>query len=506
MSTFAPDFETTVGEPVGDWMPSRFTPSLTGTEEFATRGDRLLKFAEAEWSIPDAATFELDAWQRWLIRHILEVYPDDWPVEHLRGQMRYRQVVISMGRQNGKSVLGALLAYYFLTMHKRGPRVIGLASVDRQAKIVYDRCKWAIDNNPRLSKELRTTATKGITRRHGAGIYQTLPAKEETAQGEPITGCLYDELHLGEKALWSALVLGQSAHSNSMLVGITTAGDDGSDLLIKLYADGEKALAGERERFGFFVWEAADYELTEANVIRANPAIACGRKSLEIAMGDALDMWNDPERGEDGLTGRQRATKYILNKFAEGAADAWTKTEAWKDTTVPEVDHDKATIHFGIERSSEWEFASITATSKISGGGVRTELVTSINEPSMEQLHAACVALARAHPGSVFAMPADSLGALADRLRDDGYDVWKLAAHEMAAAAQHAHGVITRRAVEHADDAIVRMQMARGRRRTTGDGWKISRGLSIGETDALLATVVSMFVATLRREKTRQLF
>lgn len=506
MSTLVPDFEPSTAEPVGDWMPSRYTPSLSGSEDFATRGDRLLTFAEAHWSIPDAAEFELDDWQRWLIRHILETYPDDWPVKHLRGQMRFRQVVISMGRQNGKSVLAALLAFYFLAMHKRGPRVVGVASIDRQAKIVYDRVKHAIDSNARLTKELRTTSTRGITRREGAGIYQTLPAVEESAQGEPITGALYDELHLGVTALWDALVLGQSAHENSMLVGITTAGDDGSDLLIRLYAEGESAIAGTDERFGFFCWEAADYELTEANVIRANPAIACGRKSLEIAMRDARKMWNDTERGKDGLTGQQRATKYILNRFAEGAADAWTNTNAWKATAVEEVDHDTGTIVFSVERTPEWEHASITATSKATGGGVRTELVAAINGPSMEQLFDACKALGRSRPGCIFAMPAKTLGSLADRLREDGRDVWKLHEHEMAAAAQHGHGVIVRRTVEHADDVLVRMQMARGRRRGTSDGWKISAELSIGEIDALISTVVGIFVATVRREKTRQIF
>lgn len=527
MTTFAPDFEQTTGTPVGDWLPARYTPSLSGSEVFPSRGDRLLTFAECEWCIPDAETFELDAWQRWLIRHILEVYPEDWPVEHLRGQMRFRQVVVSMGRQNGKSVIGALLAFYFLTMHKRGPRVVGLASVDRQAKIVYDRVRHAIDSNPRLSRDLRTTGTRGITYRApgAAGIYQTLPADADSVQGEPVTGALYDELHLGLIAIWDALVLGQSSHDNSMLVGITTAGDDGSDLLIRLYAEGDAAIkscdlvlqlvADNAEpdlieeadpQFGFFVWEAADDELTEANVIRANPAIACGRKPLRRAMRDARTMMLDLEKDEDGLTGPQRVLKYTLNRFAEGAADSWTNTDAWKATARPEIEHGPGTLHFGIERTPEWEYAAITATSKAEGGGVKTELVAAINDPSMEQLYEACSALGRAHPGSVFAMPADSLNALADRLREDGREVWKLAAHEMAAAAQHAHGVIVRRAIEHADDIITRMQMARGRRKNSGDGWKISRDLSIGETDALLATVVGVFVATIKREKRMQLF
>ena len=38
----------------------------------------------------------------------LKRYPLDWHVERLRGRLRFRQLVISMGQQNGKSLLGAI--------------------------------------------------------------------------------------------------------------------------------------------------------------------------------------------------------------------------------------------------------------------------------------------------------------------------------------------------------------------------------------------------------------
>lgn len=474
-------------------MPSRYTPSLTGGEDFTTQGDKLLTFAESHWTIPETERFLLDAWQRWLVRHVLETYPPDWPIVHLRGQLRFRQVVISMGRQNGKSVLGALLVLYFLALHVRGPRVIGLASIDRQAKIVYDRVKYGIDNSGALSRELKTTATRGITRRDGSGAYFTLPAKEESAQGEPASGVLYDELHLGLAALWDAMILAQRARRNSLMIGITTAGDEGSELLIRLYDEGDAAIAGDDERFGFFCWEAIDRELTEANVIRANPAIACGRVPLDVAMHDAQKMWNDTKVGKDGMTGRQRAIRYTLNLFIEGVAGGWVPLHSWTALHgQPEIVSD---VTYGIERTPSWENAFITATTK-HDDVLHTEPVATIVAPTPDQLKAIAKALNANTPGgATFAMDALTLGRVADELKEDGLEVWKLGASEVAAAAQLTAGRIERGTVVHPGNELLRRQMGRAKRRDTGDGWRVSRSLSAGEVDGVIATIAGCYVA-----------
>lgn len=504
MTAFAPTFEDTAGEAVGDWMPSRYTPSLTGTEDFETDGPKLLAFAARHWSIAEAVRFFLDAWQVWLIRHVLERYPQDWPVEHLRGQLRFRQVVISMGRQNGKSLLGALFVIYFLVLHKRGPNVIGLASVDRQAKIVYKRVKYGVDQSPALAREIKTSSTRGITRKDGSGAYFTMPAKEDTAQGEPATGVLYDELHLGLSSLWDAMLLAMRAQRNALMIGITTAGDDDSLLLVRLYAEGEAAIEGADERFGFFCWEALSPELTVENVIRANPAIACGRVPLDIAMSDAQKMAADTVVGPDGLTGWQRVIRYTLNLFVEGAAGAWASLQAWKDSGVEDLEHHGQVV-YSLERTEDWEYASIIATSR-AGRMVHTELVASLTDPTFEQLLESCKALATLGPCS-FAMPAETLGKLADRLREDGYDkVWKLSQVEMASAAQTAKSTIARRALLHPSDPLLRHQMARAKGRRTGEGWRLSRTVSGVHIDTVLAMVAGVFVATVAEDESMQLF
>lgn len=506
MSVLSSDLAAPAPVPVGDWMPARWTRPLGGDvgEAFPSQGDKLLRAVGRHWRSPETTTFSLDEWQAWLLRHVLEVYPRDWPVVELRGQLRYRQVVISLGRQNGKSVIGALLAFYFLVLHVRGPRVVSWASVESQARIVYDRVYFAIDNSPALKAEIRPTTTRGIWRRDNTGVYKTLPAKEETAQGEPITGGIYDELHLGNLALWEAIVLGQSAKLNSLLVGITTAGDDDSELLIKLYLDGEAALAGEDERFGFFVWEAADDELTEANVIRANPAVACGRVPLVTKMADARKTWRAP-KDRSGVLGRDRVTRYVLNRFVRGSATSWAPLDLWEAGAGDGLPADATDVVYALDRH-EWAHAAITATTR-RAGVTYSELVASLVEPSHAELVELCERLGgQAGVSAAFAMPADTLGALARELRAKGFDVWQLAAPEMAQASAAALGAIQRGQLRHAGDELLAQQMPRAKRRDTGDTWRVSRSLSSGDVDGVVATIVGVYVAEQRAETGGQLF
>src|SRR5690606_36297462 len=141
------------------------------------------------------------------------------------------------------------------------------------------------------------------------------------------TAALYDELHLGDLGLRDAIVIGQRSKRNAMLVEFTTAGDDESLLLLRLYGEAEVALAGGDERFGAFIWEAATEELTEANIIAASPAVACGRIPLDEAMYDAQKSWTAPA-DEHGVTGRDRVVRYLLNRFVRGASDAWAPRDA----------------------------------------------------------------------------------------------------------------------------------------------------------------------------------
>lgn len=496
-----PTFGVETFEPVGDWRPTRYTATLTGTEEFTTEGDRLLDAIAQFWTTTEGKLV-LDDWQVWTIRHALETYPPDWSVVELRGQLRYKKVLISLARQNGKSVIGAVLCFYFLTMHKRGPKVGGFASIEGQAKIVYSRVAFAIEKHPVLKARFNPTKTRGISHRDGTGVYDTFPAKVDSLQGEPFTAALYDELHLGDVGLWNAITIGQRAKRGAMLVGITTAGDDESELLLTLYEDAAEAIDGGDERFGAFIWEATDLDdegvplLTEANIIAANPAVACGRIPVSEVMYESAKMWRKPKSRLDVI-------RYTLNVFIQGTADAWMAPAAFNRLGVdPEALERTDDVVYSLERTDDWAHASIVANYHHDGRH-STELVATINGASEGMLYRACNDLA-ALGSCAFAMPADTLKPLGKRLRDDGHEVWTLAVSEMQHAYATVRGAVRAETLQHANDSLIRLQSSRAKPRKTEDGSRLSRTLSVGHIDALIAMFAGVFVAQHRTGNVQQ--
>ncbi|MFD6309087.1 terminase large subunit domain-containing protein, partial [Streptomyces sp. NPDC060223] len=274
------------------WLPGTYTRPLS--DDFPSAGDKLTRLVELAWKSPENPKgLSLDPWQRWLIRHVLETYPDDHPT--YPGQLRYRQVVVSMGRQNGKSVLGAIFGLFGLLQHTAGPHVISVASTADQARIIYNRVLYVIQGNASLqSRFKKTTETRGIVTKSGAGRYEVKASKGGALQGLPISMGLYDEVHITKPEMWTAMVLGTAQRANGMVLGITTAGDDESVLLKSLYEKGRRAAAGDEslERFGFFLWEAPEGAKVDDPdaLIAANPSLACGRMDLEQTQNDVRTL------------------------------------------------------------------------------------------------------------------------------------------------------------------------------------------------------------------------
>lgn len=470
------------------WAPVRFTPPLR--PDFVTDGDRLIKLVERHYRLPDGRLLVLDGWQKTLIRHMLERYPADWPVVELRGRLRYRQLVVSMGRQNGKSILGAVLAVWGLLQHVMAPMVIGTARSVEQANTIYARVEFAVRHDAKLMARLKPSGTRGIRKRDGSGQYLLKPSLDEGLQSVPITLCLADELHLTKPAMWDSVVTGQRAQPDALIAGITTAGDSASILLKRLYEQGEEAIAGGRERFGFFLWEAPEGATlhTPGAVESANPAVACGRIPLAQVLSDELGK---PEPD---------IQRYTLNRFV-AASTTWLPMPTWRQRAgqIPEA----AEQVYAIARTGGWEHATITATAKLDGR-LYTQLAASLVRPDLDQLIAMCSHLAGLGPAT-FAMDSAGMSTLGKALRDAGYEVWILTQNEMCQASATAWRVITQDAMRHAGDQLLAAQMPYAKRINTGESWRVT-GKGPHDADAVLATIIGLHVADVKPAKTLQLF
>lgn len=473
-------------------LPARFTPPLS--ENFETDGDRLIELMRMCWVTPEVdSPIELDEWQEWLFRHVLERYPAEHP--RYPGELRYRQVVVSMGRQNGKSVVGGGFNLDGLIFH-RGD-VLSIASSLDQATIIYNRVKHVIDSNPWLSKRFkRTTETRGIAKSDGTGTYKVSPAKEAALQGKPLKRVVLDEGHLAKEGIWTAAVKGTSALTDAMVLMITTAGDQDSKTLIDLYKSAEKAIAGDEslERFGAFIWEApTNSRIDDPDAIKAaNPAVECGRIPIDRVISDIATQ---PEH---------EVRRYTHNQFITGTTSSWLPNQFFRACTGRGVSNISGAV-FAVDISSNWESAVI-AVANTNGELQETELVRSFINPSENQIFEELQRLYTQFTPRAIVIDDYLTSNLAKRLKQAGITVWPLWKSEMAAACSAVFAMFAQGKVRHNNDPLLVAQMGNGVAKYTGETWLISRKESRGEIDALMATVIALYVSSRAQHAGVQVF
>lgn len=470
-------------------LPSRYTKPLR--KGFKSDGDLLIEICERFMVTKESggAPIVFDDWQKWLLRAMLERYPANHKNRELAGRLRYRQIVVSLGRQNGKSTLAQALAVYGLLMHESGPTVIGLASSVDQARIIYERVLYSIRANPWLAKRFRkATEHRGIHLADGSGTYHVKAARGRAVQGITVSLGIVDELHIIPDELYSSLTLGTSTRKDGLVVGITTAGNEDSTTLINLYRNGQAALDGLNERFGFFCWEApGNCELFDPKAIMAaNPSIAAGRLSLETVISD---MKTIPEH---------EARRYRLNQFVTGTGESWLPGELFIAAAGMGIEDIEGCV-LSVDQTDNFAHATIAAAKRV-GDRYQTEIVASLNDYNEEQLGLFIKELYVAHKAVAITLDDRKSHALKRRLESLGLEVWSLWAKEFASACATAYQMFALGIVTHANDPLLINQNPRAHTRYHGEVWQISRRESAGDIDAVIATVMALYVASARQE------
>lgn len=464
-------------------LPAIYTKPLS--EDFPSDGELLAELVRHAWKSPENPQgIELDDWQKWLLRAVFERYPEG---HEYAGELRYRQVVISMGRQNGKSLLAAIIGIYGLLLHqKSGAQVLSLASSIDQARIIYNRVLFVIQNNQFLSKRFKKASeSRGIVTADGTGRYDVKPAKEGALQGIPVSLVLFDELHLAKEGMWTAAVKGTQSYKDGIVIGITTAGDQNSKTLLDLYKSGKEAASGdkEKERIGFFLWEAPENApITDPKAIEAaNPAIACGRIPLDRVMSDLATM---PEH---------EVRRYTLNQFISGTAQSWIPGDVFRKAGGKVAPPQTAGV-FAVDIARNWTYATVTYANE-NNGVHETEVIRTFVNATEQQLYDYLVELNQRYTPRAIALDDRQLPGLGKRLKMSGLPVWQLWTKEISAACSAVYAMISTGKAKHANDPLVLVQSPNGIAKYTGETWLVSRKESIGEIDALMATIMSLYVS-----------
>ncbi|MBZ4485995.1 terminase large subunit [Microbacterium sp. cx-55] len=468
--------------------PAVFTAPLS--PDFPSLWDRWSKVITLVWRV--AFGMRLDDWQVELLRHVLELCPPGHP---RAGQLRYRQVIISLARQNGKTELAAILGLIGL-LRKANSLVIGIASSAEQARIVYKRTQRAIYGTVLRKQFQRLTDTRGIEGTNGT-IYELKAAKGAALQGLPVDTGVVDEVHLLKTELWVALVNGLGARPNGIVVGITTAGDEESELLKSLYENAQNAAQGDPqlESFGAFIFEAPEARVPDddAELLQylraANPALASGRIDPELLLADVRAM------------PKPDILRYRLNRFVESVnaflpLSLWGSAQRSLDDTFPK----DARPIFTIDVTPDERYASITVTAK-RGDIFYTELVASIVNPRLSQLEDIATRLNKHNPRAFVMDNFGLLKALGASLKKKGYKMMLLNQSDQMASSARFYALMSQKKVKHAGDILLTVQMPGTKRKNIGERFRVINS-GAGQIDAVIATMEGIYAAETLPEPT----
>lgn len=474
------------------YPPARYTPPLS--PDFRSAFDPFAELFLLVWR--NYAGYELEPWQVELLRAILELFP----AGHDRaGQLRWITVVVSLARQNGKTEIAAALGLWALLV-KKAALVVGLATSAEQARLIYDRTMAAIKGTPQLRSMFKAlTETRGIRTLTG-GKYEIKAAKSDALQGLPLDLGLIDELHILARALWTDMVNGLGGRPNCLVVGVTTAGDDKSTLLLHLYELGDAAiLSGAQARMGFFVWEAPESRIPEDDetlgryLARANPAVASGRIDLENTIVAV--------RG----TPANDAIRYRLNRFTT-STDVFLSPAAWAEGYTADPFPSGVQPIFTFDWTPEHRYGSVHAFAKLPDGSIYCDVVASIVNPSIEHCADIAVRLSKYSPVTYGVDGFGALRKLGQELQRRGLPVTILTQGDMLAASALFYAKAVQRKLRHPGYPLMTMQIPRTVRKNIGEGFRISRKDSSAEVDAVIGHVIGVFLAETTQEAVPQLF
>lgn len=465
------------------------TPRWSTPRRFeSTDGGRVVDFASSfmhvSKGIRAGQPLLLTPWQVKLMENLFERRAD--------GLLRYKRSLIGLGRKNGKSLLGSLIALYGLIEGEHGAEVYSAAGDRRQARVVFDEAKWQVQQSSVLSqicKVYRDVIEVPSTH----SIYRVLSSDAKLQQGLNPSTVVFDELHVQPNAeLWDALTLGSGARRDPQIVAITTAGFDLQSICGLLYGYGQKVCRGEvdDDTFGFWWWEAAEgCDLNNRDAwAEANPNIAEGLldpEDMEIAVRQTSEI---------------STRRYRLNQWVRTAEDSWLPTGAWELCRSDMQLVAGAPTWVGVDMALKRDTTAVVLVQKQEGklvarakiwlpeGGV---LDVSAVESYLREI-------AQQYDIQEIAFDPAFFMRTAEALSEDGFPMVEFpqSPQRMVPACGNLYELIVNQKVAHDGNPLFSDHVLSAAQRVKDNGWTLSKGKSKRKIDAVIALAMATDRAT----------
>lgn len=372
----------------GKTEPRIWTPPLRELTPETSLGFEVIEFARAFLGI------ELYPWQQWLLIHALELLDD--------GSYRFRRIVVLVARQNGKTLLGSVLAAWWLLIDsRRHPeqvppvkfKIMGVAQNLDIAREPWASVKLWCDPEPDSDEERQlaipelqaethkvsdTNGKESIIARSQAR-YEIRAAKN--ARGKPNARVLMDEIREQKTwEAWNAVSQTTKSFPNGQLWAISNAGDAQS-IVLKAQRDGAlavleawnalvetgrltvEAFTESRDTtVGIFEWSAPEgCALDDVDgILQANPSVGHSGLTVATILSDLPPAMTDAGYRTE-----------VLCQWVEAKIESYVDVTEWKAGHVSpfavEIPSGSRTV-WGIDVSADRRWTWIAAAVQVADG------------------------------------------------------------------------------------------------------------------------------------------
>lgn len=350
-----------MGDVLGSTEPRLWTPPLRELTPETSYGFDVIEFAK-ELGSP------LDPWQEWAVIHSGELLPD--------GRPRFRQCLILVSRQNGKTTLCAVLALYWLV--KANPEMSIEMVLGMSTNLAYAKEAWSkairLAEAADLGHDVRLAAGEESLIIDGKR-YRIAASNRKGGRSLTVDRLILDELR--EHDDWEAMDAALPTMAARPYAQVFMISNQGGDHSVVLDAYRKDALAyienGEGDqRLGLFEWsspDGADPEDVDALAL-ANPNLGL-RMDLDSLLADARRA---KAAGGDQLTGFQTERMCQRVNQINPAIDP----ENWKLCRLDgDMSGSRDRVALCLDVSLDGRHATLVAAVQEAGGVVRVEVVES---------------------------------------------------------------------------------------------------------------------------------
>lgn len=273
----------------------------------------------------------------------------------IEGNRQYREVLLIVGKKNGKSLLGSGVGLYLqMADGEPGPEVYAVATKRDQAKIIWQEAKRMVKKSPALHKRMRSLVAE-LDSDFNDGIFKPLSSDSDTLDGLNIHGALMDEIHQWKngRALYDIIADGDTAREQPLRFITSTAGTIREDIYDEKYEEAERIINGYDDPEGYHDPRriAFIYELDKRSEW-TDPA--CWKKA-NPGLGPIKSYTALKERVERALKNPALVRNLVCKDFniRETSSEAWLNFEQLdnRDTfRLDKVNHCMYWTHDGQER------------------------------------------------------------------------------------------------------------------------------------------------------------